>query len=74
LFWRLRRGDTTWRAVRDGSLKWVSRQTGGDRADFLYDLAADVAEQHDLTAAQPAAAARLKARFERWEQEVRHTR
>jgi hypothetical protein len=52
----------------------VSRQTGGDRTDSLYDLAADVGEKRDLAAARPADAARLKARFERWEQEVRHPR
>src|SRR5688500_11540647 len=41
LFWRARRGDRTWRAVRSGALKLVSREDAGQRQEWLFDLNAD---------------------------------
>jgi arylsulfatase A-like enzyme len=49
-------GDQRYRLLREGSLKLVETSTG---AAFLYDLAADPGEQHELSAAQPAELARM---------------
>jgi N-acetylgalactosamine-6-sulfatase len=59
LFFRNRRGERTWRAVRSGDLKYLSRTDGDAVSEWLFDLAADPAEQHDLLAARPAEASRL---------------
>jgi arylsulfatase A-like enzyme len=74
LFFRNRRGERTWRAVRSGDLKYLSRTDGDAASEWLFDLAADPAEEHDLLAARPADARRLKALLAAWEKEVRHTR
>jgi N-acetylgalactosamine-6-sulfatase len=69
-FWRARRGDRTWRAVRSGPLKFISRTDPGAGTDWLFDLAADPSEKNDLLAARPADAARLRATLARWEASV----
>jgi arylsulfatase A-like enzyme len=74
LFWRQRRGETTWRGVRDGDLKLVSRQDGDKRQDWLFDLAADPAEKTDMAASQPSKTQRLKALLTNWEAEVKPSR
>ena len=45
LFWRGRRGQRTWRAVRDGDMKLVAKQDAKGRQEWLYDVAADIGEQ-----------------------------
>ena len=74
LFFRNRRGDRTWRAVRSGDLKYLSQTQGDGFQEWLFDLAADPAEEHDLLAARPADARRLKGLLAAWEQQVQHTR
>lgn len=74
LFWRGRRGERTWRAVREGEWKYVSRQDGAALEESLFNLARDSAEKDDLLAQRPAEVARLKAKLAAWEKEVRHTR
>jgi len=74
LFWRARRGVRTWRAVRDGNLKYLLRQDGERVQEWVFDLAADPSEQHDLLAARPADTRRLKGLLADWETEVRHSR
>jgi len=74
LFWRARRADRTWRAVRDGNLKYLSRQDGEKLAEWLFDLEADLGEKTDLLAQRPDDAKRLKKLLADWEQEVRHKR
>ncbi|MBI5397209.1 MAG: sulfatase-like hydrolase/transferase [Verrucomicrobia bacterium] len=74
LFWRGRRGDRTWRAVREGSLKLVSRAPGDRREEFLFDLGGDAGEQKDLLAQRPANAARLRQLLAAWELEVKPRR
>jgi N-acetylgalactosamine-6-sulfatase len=70
LFWRQRRGDLTWRAVRDGNLKYVSRTDAGEFEEHVFDLAADPAEQSDLSARRPEETRRLKRLLADWEAEV----
>jgi arylsulfatase A-like enzyme len=74
LYWRQRRGDRTWRGVRDGPWKLVSRADGSQRRDQLFNLDSDPAEQHDLAAEQPQRLQRLLTLLARWEEEVRPAR
>ncbi len=74
LFWRQRRGDLTWRAVRDGSMKYVSRTEGDKFQEYVFDLASDPAEKHNLLAKDPKTTGRLKSLLTAWEKEVRPAR
>jgi N-acetylgalactosamine-6-sulfatase len=74
LFWRARRGAVTWRAVREGSLKYVSKRDGEAFEEHLFDLDRDPAEKSDLLAARGPDAARLKSLLAAWEVEVRPVR
>ncbi len=59
LFWR----SGGYRAVREGN--WKLQVTARPRGTFLYDLASDPTEQHDLSRARPDMVARLSAAIER---------
>jgi N-acetylgalactosamine-6-sulfatase len=75
LFWRARRGDRTWWAVRDGDLKYVARKDGGGPAEeFLFDLDRDPAEATDLSARRADDLARLRKLLAAWEAEVKPRR
>ena len=74
LFWRGRRGERTWRAVREGSLKYVSLVDASHHEEYLFDLAHDTAEQTNLLTTRPADVTRLKQRLTAWEAEVRPER
>ena len=74
LFWRARRGTKTWRAVRDADLKYVELSGVADAGAWLYDLGADIGEQHDLSTEQPAERQRLVGLLAQWEDEVRSVR
>ena len=74
LCWRARRGERTWRAIRDGDVKYLSRQDGDERQEWLFDLARDPGEKADLLAVRPADVERLKAILSIWERDVRHSR
>jgi N-acetylgalactosamine-6-sulfatase len=74
LFWRFRRGERTWRAVRDGDRKYVSREEAGKKEEFLFDLARNPGETTNLADRQPLDAGRLREKLARWEQEVRPAR
>lgn len=75
LFWRARRGDITWRAVRDGDLKYVTR-TRAFRTEWegLFDLSADPGERDNLAPHKPGEVRRLSEAVAAWEQEVRPPR
>jgi N-acetylgalactosamine-6-sulfatase len=70
LFWRARRGERTWRAVRDGTTKYLSRQDGDAVEEHLFDLAADPAEKRNLLEQRRAEAERLKGLLATWEVRV----
>ncbi len=74
LYWRQRRGAVTWRGVRDGDLKLVSKQDGDVREDWLFDLADDAAEKNDLLKSRAADARRLQDLLSRWEADVKPAR
>jgi arylsulfatase A len=61
-------GTTPYGAVRSGDWKLI--ETYDDRRIELYDLRADVGEQKDLAAAQPARANDLRNRLHPWRESV----
>ncbi len=74
LFWRGKRGPRTRWAVRDGDLKYVRQRNDARTTEYLFDLARDVGERHNLLAERPEEAARLKRLLADWEHDVRAVR
>jgi len=74
VFWRQRRGENAWRAVRDGNLKLVTRRQGSQTQEYLFDLGRDPAEENNLLSSRPEDVARLKRLLADWEREVRDHR
>jgi N-acetylgalactosamine-6-sulfatase len=75
LFWRGRRGASTWKGVRDGSLKYVERYLDGKlEVCGLFDLIVDLGEQNDLKAERPEDWNRMKELLANWEADVRPQR
>jgi N-acetylgalactosamine-6-sulfatase len=73
-FWRARRGDRTWRAVRSGPLKFLSRDDAGQRQEWLFNLDEDPREKNDLLSSSRETAVRLRSLIADWEKEVRSER
>jgi len=72
LFWRARRAERTWKAVREpDGLKYVSKQDGDEFEEHLYDVAHDPGETKDLLASRRDDAKRLKQELAEWEQDVK---
>ena len=69
LFWRGKRGERTWSAVRSGDLKYV-RKVEGETSEWLFDLGSDIAEKNDLGSSRPGDLGRLKKLLADWEKEV----
>jgi N-acetylgalactosamine-6-sulfatase len=74
LFWRARRGDRTWWAVRDGAAKYVARKDGGRTQEYFFDLDRDPGEERDLSARRAGEVARLRTLLTEWETEVKPRR
>ena len=74
LYWRGRRGDRTWWAVRDRDLKYVRKTESGQTEEFLFDLSSDVGEKKNLHGTNPSDADRLKKMLSDWEAEVKPAR
>jgi arylsulfatase A-like enzyme len=74
LFWRKPRGDTVWKGVRQGSLKYIGEKHGDECKEYLFNLASDLAEEDDLKSARPGDFARLRGLYNAWEEEVRRNR
>ena len=70
LFWRARRAERTWKAVRDGDVKYLSRQDGDELDEYLFDLSNDPDESDNLINQRPEIAQLLKEQLAEWEQEV----
>lgn len=73
-FWRARRGDRTWRAIRDDSMKYLYKIEGGEEEEWLFNLATDPAEEKNLLNTQSKVANKLKTRLEKWESQVKPER
>lgn len=74
LFWRQRRGERTFRAVRDGRLKYLTIGDGDRVDEHLFDLEADPGEKKNLLTSRPEDTGRLKKLMSDWEEEVRPRR
>jgi len=73
LFWRGKRGERTWSAVRQGDLKYV-RKTEGETQEWLFDLTRDIGEKTNLSSARPREFALLKSLFADWEKNIKPVR
>lgn len=73
LFWRGKRGERTWWAVRDGDMKYV-RKTEGEINEWMFNLKSDLGEKTSLLKSKPAEAERLKALLKAWEADVKSSR
>jgi arylsulfatase A-like enzyme len=62
-----RRNVSPHRVVRSGRWKYLDEASGGQ---YLFDVAGDVGEQHNLSDAQPELTDRLRRRLDAWEAEV----
>ena len=74
LFWRARRGERTWWAVRDGVLKYVARQDGDKKEEHLFALDGDPGEKTDLLAQRKEDVVRLQRLLAEWEKSVQPKR
>ena len=74
LFWRGRRGDLTWSAVRDGDLKFVRKREGDGVESWLFDLSNDVGENTDLATVRISESRRLRKSLADWEEDVKPLR
>lgn len=73
-YWRARRGDRTWRAIRDADLKYIYKIEGGKEEEWLFDVGQDSGEQENLLSKRSDAAERLRAKLVRWEKVVKPRR
>ncbi len=71
LFWRGKRGDRTWWAVRDGDVKYLRKRESGQQDEWLFDLSSDIHEEKDLLSARSSEADRLKRLLAVWEADLR---
>ena len=72
VFWRraldpYRRNVKPHRAIREGSWKYIDEPSGNR---YLFHLARDVAEQHNLADAKPELADRMRRLLDNWEADV----
>lgn len=67
LYWRSRRADRTWKAVREGAFKYIFRKDGNQVDEYLFDLSVDVGEQNNLISKQSPQADSLKRQLANWE-------
>lgn len=74
LFWRARRANRTWRAVRDGNMKFISSDDDGKYEEWVFDVVQDPGELENLLPAQPELTKRLKRQLAEWEQDVQPLR
>lgn len=76
LFWRARRGERTWWAVRDGDLKYVKKTDQGETNEWLFDLSQDPSEEDNLFPSKfgAKAASVLKRKLTKWENRVQPVR
>lgn len=70
LFWRSRRADRTWKAVRRDNLKYIWRQDGDQLDEYLFDLSKDPGEANNLIEILPDSAQALKRQLAKWEQSM----
>ncbi|MGI9440872.1 MAG: sulfatase-like hydrolase/transferase [Rubripirellula sp.] len=74
LFWRGKRGERVWKAVRHGDQKLVIKTGEPDQIKSVFDLSVDPAEQHDLKATNPKLTLQLMGLLQSWESSLNPNR
>ncbi|MDG2126375.1 MAG: sulfatase-like hydrolase/transferase [Fuerstiella sp.] len=72
LFWRGRRGERTWSAVRSGNQKYVRKAEGDERDEWMFDLSSDREENTNLLPG--GRVNNLRELLADWETEVKSSR
>lgn len=70
LYWRGKRGERVWSAVRDDDLKLVRKRDAESHSQWLYDLQSDIGETRDLSVQRPEVTAQLAGLLDQWEANV----
>jgi N-acetylgalactosamine-6-sulfatase len=70
LFWRSRRGDKMWRAVRDGAWKYIWKTEGGKIDEWLFDLGSDPFESKNQLQSKAPLGVALREKLAAWERGV----
>jgi N-acetylgalactosamine-6-sulfatase len=71
VFWRARRGDRTWKAIRSGDWKYIHKVEGGKTEAWLFHLGDDPGEAQNRLTRDATQAERLSETLEAWERAVR---
>ena len=74
LFWRGKRGERVWKAVRHGDQKLVIKTGEPDQIKSVFDLSVDPAEHHDLKATNPKLTLQLMGLLQSWESSLKPQR
>jgi len=74
LFWRGKRGERVWKAVRHGDQKLVIKTGEPQQIKSVFDLSIDPAEQKDLTATNPNLTLELVNLLQNWESSLKPKR
>lgn len=74
LFWRARRGERTWKAVREGAMKYIKRIEDSAVKEWLFNLASDPEEKQNLIEKNREDTDRLKQLLATWEMDVQPER
>lgn len=72
LYWRSRRGERTWRAIRDKNWKYIKKIDEGKTEEWIFNLKQDPTETKNKLEIDRAAKklTRLKKKLAQWEEEV----
>jgi N-acetylgalactosamine-6-sulfatase len=74
LYWRKQRGESIWKGVRQGDLKFVAETRGGTETQYLFDLANDIREENDIQHDRRKEFQQLRTLYCEWEVAVRKNR
>lgn len=74
LFWRSRRADRTWKAVRKDQFKYLVRIDNDTRREYFFDLASDPHESVNLIRQHHEKSDSLKQLLSQWESDVKSSR
>jgi arylsulfatase A len=74
LYWRSKRGERTWWAVREGDWKYVRKEDGVVVEEWLFELGGDEGEGVNLKGEAAGEMGRLKEGMAAWEEEVEAAR
>lgn len=74
LFWRGKRGDRVWSAVRKGDWKLVTKRQRDQQERWLYDLSKDTGETTDLSSKDASRVQEMSRLLQEWEVDVKPIR